>query len=160
MADQSFTFASVFGRAAETEDHAPGRVNLIGEHTDYSDGFVLPVALPRETVFQIARRTDHTVRAISHAFGPSDPCTYELGHEQRRHHWGDYLQGVTAVLNAAGHSLGGFDAFVTSDIPLGAGLSSSASFEVGALRALRRAFALELDDVPLARYGQRAENVL
>jgi galactokinase len=151
------SFHDIFGREPEQAGRAPGRVNLIGEHTDYSEGFVLPVAIPRETVVEVARASDGRVRALSLDVSSAEPFTYQLGAEERHHHWGDYLQGVTAVLRQAGHTLGGFDARISSRVPLGAGLSSSASFEVAVLRALRRLFELPLDDVTIARLGQKVE---
>jgi galactokinase len=148
------SFETLFGRPPEVVARAPGRVNLIGEHTDYSDGFVLPLALPRETEVQLARATGRRVRAVSLDVPPLAPVEYQLGEERRTGGWVDYLQGVTAVLPPLG---AGFDLRVSSRVPLGAGLSSSASFEVAVLRALRAAFTLDIDDVALARLGQRVE---
>jgi galactokinase len=137
---------------------APGRVNLIGEHTDYNGGFVLPTAIPQRTRVELVVRTDRTVSASSaNTAEPAD--TYTLGHEQRRGDWLDYVQGVTWALHEKGFGeLPGFELRVSSDVPLGAGLSSSAALEVSVLRALRNAFGLELDDVRLAQLGQFAEN--
>jgi galactokinase len=136
---------------------APGRVNLIGEHTDYNGGFVLPTAIPQHTRIILSPRPDTTVMARSANAQPE--ATYELGHEAPKHQWFDYVQGVTWAVQQAGHSLDhGFDIDIQSDVPLGGGLSSSASLEVALLRALRQVFNLELDDVALARLGQIAEN--
>jgi galactokinase len=155
--EDSDRFRDTFARPPEFTARAPGRVNLIGEHTDYSDGFVLPAAIPRETVVQLARTSDRRVRALSLDVSPVAVASYELGAEHKQRTWADYLQGVTYVLRAAGHEVGGFDALISSRVPLGAGLSSSASFEVAVLRALRAAFALPIDDVAIARLGQRVE---
>ncbi|MDQ6670970.1 MAG: galactokinase [Chloroflexota bacterium] len=137
---------------------APGRVNLIGEHTDYNGGFVLPTAIPQQTAVELTRRGDHTVEAQS----TSEPLggTYVLGKEHARGGWLDYVQGVTWALRQAGFDTpNGFDLSITSNVPLGAGLSSSASLEVACLRAIRQAFDLQdLDDVRLAQVGQTAEN--
>jgi galactokinase len=136
---------------------APGRVNLIGEHTDYNGGFVLPSAIPQQTRVTLRQRADRTVTAHSHNTTPDG--TYLLGHETPAHLWTDYVQGITWALGTAGFSLpNGFDLDISSDVPLGAGLSSSAALEVALLRALRTAFSLDLDDVRLARLGQLAEN--
>jgi galactokinase len=89
---------------------------------------------------------------------PETLFEYAVGSERRRGDWLDYVQGTTAVLREAGHRVGGFDAWITSGVPLGSGLSSSAALEVALLRALRSAFDLELDDLELARLGRRAEN--
>jgi galactokinase len=157
MASAAPSFEDLFGRPPEVVARAPGRVNLIGEHTDYSEGFVLPVAIPRETEVQLGRAPGRRVRAVSLDIDPAAPVSYDLGDERASGSWGDYLQGVTQILTAAGHALGGFDARISSRVPLGAGLSSSAAFEVAMLRALRSAFALPLDEVMVARLGQRVE---
>jgi len=135
---------------------APGRVNLIGEHTDYHEGFVLPCTVPQRTTAEVRRRSDRRVEAVS-ANVPGHPLTYELGAETPGGGWGDYVQGVTSALARAGHRLTGFEVHLESTVPLGAGLSSSAALEVALLRALRALFALPIDDVEIARLGQRAE---
>jgi galactokinase len=134
---------------------APGRVNLMGEHTDYNDGLVLPMPIPQETRVTLRVRDDQTVRLTSDAV--TEAATYVLGREQRSGAWFDYVQGLTLPLVRQGLLPNGFDLHVTSDVPLGAGLSSSASLEVAVLRALRSAFELPLDDVAIARLGQEAE---
>jgi galactokinase len=152
-------FGAHFARAPEIAASAPGRVNLMGEHTDYNGGFVLPIALPRETHVALAPRADRTVRVVSANVPSADgPESYTLGAEAPGRGWLDYVQGITAILGAAGHAIGGFDAAVASTVPLGGGLASSAALEVALLRALRTAFGLPLDDVSLALCGQRAEN--
>ncbi len=141
-----------------TEIHAdaPGRVNLIGEHTDYQDGFVLPCAVPQRTHAALLVRSDGRVRVWSAQMGP-EPSEYVLGDERRGAGWVDYVQGVTWVLAQQGYSLRGFDLRLRSDVPLGSGLSSSAALEVSTMRALRAAFELTLSDVDLARAAQRVE---
>src|SRR5215475_6566591 len=88
---------------------APGRVNLIGEHTDYNGGFVLPTPIPQTTQVELAPRNDHTVRAFSASAGGDAPLTYTLGDEQPGRGWLDFVQGVTAVLRGEGRTPGGFD---------------------------------------------------
>jgi galactokinase len=153
-------FAQLFGGAPEVQESAPGRVNLIGEHTDYNGGLVLPTAIPQRTRVALARRRDRRVRAWSREAGGAQPATYDLGAEARSGGWLDYVQGVTAALAEAGFAIGGFELRVESDVPVGSGLSSSAALEVAVLRGLRALFALELDDVALARLAQRGENQL
>jgi galactokinase len=137
---------------------APGRVNLIGEHTDYNGGFVLPLAIPQQTRVQLTRRADQTVRARS-AQTALTYAEYTIGQERSRGDWLDYVQGLTwALREAQVGQLGGFDLSISSDVPLGAGLSSSAALEIAVLRAVRQAYELELDDLQLALLGQRAEN--
>ncbi|HVE85496.1 MAG TPA: galactokinase, partial [Myxococcales bacterium] len=136
---------------------APGRVNLIGEHTDYNGGYVLPVAIPQQTEVELVPREDGVVRASSAQVG--ERREYRLGEESPGQGWLDYVQGVTSVLRREGFgALRGFEARISSRVPLGSGLSSSAALEVALLRALREAFGLELDDVRLALLGQKAEN--
>jgi galactokinase len=150
--------AARFGRTPEVTAHAPGRVNLIGEHTDYNDGFVLPAVIPQTTEVELAARSDDRVRAASADVDGRDPESYRLGEERRREAWIDYVQGVTSVLREHGAALGGFDVWFTTEIPIGGGVSSSAAFQVALLRALRERFRLVLDDVEIARLAQRSEN--
>lgn len=151
------SFAALFGNAPAVTTRAPGRVNLIGEHTDYSEGFVLPTAIPRFTTVELSPRKDNLVRAVSENAGTATPVQFELGQEAKDDSWVDYLKGCTTALARAGFQHAGFDLRMASTVPLGAGLSSSASFEVAVLRALREAFALSLDDVKIALLGQKAE---
>jgi galactokinase len=138
------------------EASAPGRVNLIGEHTDYNGGFVLPTPIPQRTSVELDLRPDDRVRVWSREIGRWDE--YCLGEERRRGSWLDYVMGCTYALRTAGFTIGGAELRVASDVPIGSGLSSSAALEVAVLRALRDAFALAIDDVELALLGQRAEN--
>jgi galactokinase len=140
----------------EIHADAPGRVNLIGEHTDYQDGFVLPCAVPQRTYAALEIRSDRRVRAWSTQVG-CDPVEYALGEETRGAGWVDYIQGVTWVLAERGLRLRGFDLRLRSDVPVGSGLASSAALEVATLRAIRTAFELPLSDVDLAKAAQRAE---
>jgi galactokinase len=150
------TFEELFGTRPAVRTDAPGRVNLIGEHTDYNGGFVLPVAIPQRTRVEAAARHGSIVRLWSAQFADQAPYTFALGDEERSGGWVDYVKGITRVLDGTGIS--GFDARIESDVPVGSGLSSSAALEVATGRALRQLFGLGLDDVALARVGQRAEN--
>ena len=135
---------------------APGRVNLIGEHTDYHEGFVLPTVLPQSTTAYVERRTDHRVRAVSDALGGGWE-EYEIGSERRGCGWLDYVQGVTFVLARHRISVPGFDARIESSVPVGAGVSSSAALTISLLRALRRLLEFDADDLALARMAQAVE---
>jgi galactokinase len=138
---------------------APGRVNLIGEHTDYNGGFVLPTAIPQRTYLKLSVRLDSRARVWSEGFSRDGHHEeYLLGQEARTGSWLDYVQGVTYALRLNGHQIGGFDACIRSTVPTGSGLSSSAALEISLLRALRDAFSVSLRDVDLARLGQQAEN--
>jgi galactokinase len=135
---------------------AHGRVNLIGEHTDYNGGWVLPTPIPQWTETKVERSGQGEVFIDA---GRARLARYELGREgNARGDWRDYILGCTKLLRADGHSFGGFRAEVRSTMPEGSGLSSSAALEVSLLKALREEFRLSLDDLTLARLGQRVEN--
>ena len=147
------TFRDLFGDDPAVTGDAPGRANLIGEHTDYSGGYVLPVTLPQRTRVELRPRKSDVARIHSVQLEKTE--SYRVGTETPRHDWLDYVQGLTAL--AGPRAVGGFDVRVDSDVPLGSGLSSSAALEVAMLRALRKAFGWELDDLQLALLAQRAE---
>jgi len=153
------TFADIFGTAPAIAAEAPGRVNLIGEHTDYNGGYVLPTVIPQRTRVELMPRPDANVRVWS---ANVDAATrmgqFVLGRESQTRTWLDYVQGVTVALRQRGLHLRGVDMRVESTVPIGSGLSSSAALEVGVARALRAAFDLRLDDVELAMAGKWAEN--
>lgn len=137
---------------------APGRVNLIGEHTDYNDGFVLPMAIDRETVVAAAPREDREVRAFS--LNLNEAVAFDLDHpgQPERGLWLDYVEGVAQALEESGVRLHGADLMICSDVPAGAGLSSSAALEVSVGLALTSVSGHALDKVALALAGQRAEH--
>ena len=142
---------------------APGRVNLIGEHTDYNDGFVMPVAIDLRTSVAVAPRTDRHLRLRSLNLGESiDFRLPELGEESLRTHpmghWADYVCGVAVTLERAGLRLTGADLLVHGAVPIGSGLSSSAALEVAAGLALLASAGHTLPGSELARLCQRAEN--
>jgi galactokinase len=134
---------------------APGRVNLIGEHTDYNAGFVLPTPIPQRTRVELRARGDDRIVVWSREIGAWG--AYQLGAERRRGNWTDYVMGCTAMLREAGHRILGSELRITSEVPLGGGLSSSAALEVAVLRAFRAAYAVGIDDLELALIGHRAE---
>jgi galactokinase len=151
-------FLQLFGGPADLVAEAHGRVNLIGEHTDYNGGYVLPTPIPQGAVSAVRRGDGSRVRAWSRELSrPGAALEYEIGTERPRRDWLDYIQGVTVALDRAGHAVKGFDLWLASDVPLGSGLSSSAALEVSLLRALRELFALDLDDVRLAQLGRAVE---
>lgn len=152
------SFRSLFGADPSVSESAPGRVNLIGEHTDYNGGYVLPTVIPQRTHVELAPRPGGRVRAWSANVGAQAPSDYALGQERRRGAWSDFVQGVTWVLAERGFGIGGADLRIHSAVPLGSGLSSSAALLVAILRAFRKAFGLDLDDVTLARLAKQAEN--
>jgi len=153
-------FEVLFGRPPEVARDAPGRVNLIGEHTDYNDGLVMPIATPQRTRVELAAARSDVVRVWSASIAAARPATYRLSEERRTGEWVDYVQGVTAAMRTRGLALHGFDARIESDVPLGAGLSSSAALEIAVVRALVEAFALPIDAIETARIGHDAETGL
>lgn len=157
MLNSMSCFQDIFGAKPTVETEAPGRVNLIGEHTDYNGGFVLPMPIPRTCRVWLRPRSDNQVRVWSANLGGS-VREFTLGEEKYVGDWLDYIQGVTAVLRRSGHRSDGFEAVIASDVPLGGGLSSSAALDVALLRALRLAFALPISDLDIAHLGQLVEN--
>lgn len=139
-----------------TTASAPGRVNLMGEHTDYNGGLVLPMAIPQRTHATIRPNEDKLVTVVSTEY-PGRTTTYRMWEEKPTKTWIDYIQGLTYILRMTGHQLTGFHLELDSTVPMGSGLSSSAALEVSVLRALRAAFDLPLTDVDIARIGHRAE---
>lgn len=150
-------FGAAFGSPPDLIARAPGRVNLIGEHTDYNDGFVMPMAIDREVRVAVRRRADRLVRLVSvnyHAH--SEFSLDEVVHDPDQT-WSNYERGVVQILLDSGASLGGFDMAIVGDVPEGAGLSSSAAVEVATLTALNSLFGLGLAPFEVAKLGQRAE---
>ncbi|MDP9432125.1 MAG: galactokinase [Actinomycetota bacterium] len=152
-------FGRLTGRPPEGLWAAPGRVNVIGEHTDYNDGFVLPFAIDRRVVVAAARRDDGLCRVHS-LQQPDQPVTAELASLAPGNvsGWAAYVLGVAWVLRERGAALGGVDLMLSGDVPSGAGLSSSAALECAAGLALADLFGLTDDATERARIAQRAEN--
>jgi galactokinase len=152
-------FRALWDRAAEGVAEAPGRVNLIGEHLDYNEGWVLPAAIDRSVLVAFAARDDATVRVYSIDYDEETSVSLSEPIERDDAHlWSNYVRGVLAVLAADGFSGGGLDIAVTGDVPIGAGLSSSAALEVATAGAVRAAWRLGLDNERLALVCQRAEH--
>jgi galactokinase len=152
-------FRDRFGHAPEGVAEAPGRVNLIGEHLDYNEGLVLPVAIDRRVRVAFARRDEAEVRAYAADF--ADEARFSLDGaiaREAERPWSNYLRGVVWALREEGCTGCGLDLAVAGDVPIDAGLSSSAALEVAALGALRAAWGLELDGRRLALLAQRAEH--
>ncbi len=150
-------FEALFGEPPTFLVRAPGRVNLIGEHTDYNDGFVLPMAIDRAVWIALRPRDDR--RVVLHSLNFDDATTLEL--DNLRHEdsgWREYVKGVAHILREDGHALRGWEGVLAGDVPIGAGLSSSAAVEMATARAFAAAGPLVWDAAHMARVGQRAEN--
>ena len=156
------TVLSAFREHYEREPRlfrAPGRVNLIGEHTDYNDGFVLPMAIERETIVAAAPREDRRVRAYALNLKEAAEFDLDAPGERLRGTWLDYVEGVARTLDeSAGARIRGAELLIFSDVPLGAGLSSSASLEISTGLALASLSETDVDRVRLALAGQQAEH--
>ena len=136
---------------------APGRVNLIGEHTDYTGGLVMPAAIDFSTWVAAGRREDRTIRAVSEGFPGALEFSLDVA-PKRQGNWTDYVAGVAATLEAAGHRLRGANLVIHGEVPVGSGLSSSAAIEVATALALLKNSDLFMEPMQLALLCQRAEN--
>jgi len=153
-------FVQTFGTTADDLYLAPGRVNIIGEHTDYNDGFVLPAAINFHTIVAVKRRDDDIYRAVSDAF-PGEIKEWVFGQEgvmNPEDGWVNYLKGFTAAMAASGLPAKGLDISVVGNVPLGAGLSSSAALELAFGTAVNDCSQLQLSPLAVAQMAQRGEN--
>jgi galactokinase len=155
--DLAIEFAYRFGREP-TVSRAPGRVNLIGEHTDYNDGFVMPAALEFATLAAASQRPDRRLRVYSMIMDETQEFDLDAPPEGPSGDWSDYVVGVALMLERSGRNLTGADLIIWSDVPIGAGLSSSAALEVSVAHALLAESGLPFDPVEIAQLCQRAEN--
>ena len=154
-------FAEQFGYLPSHSIQAPGRVNIIGEHTDYNDGFVLPCAINFQTVISCAKRNDRMIRVIAADYD-NQQDSFSLDHPIEHHpdqQWSNYVRGVVKYLQLRSEIPGGADLVISGNVPQGAGLSSSASLEVAVGKALQQLYQLPLSGAELALNGQQAENL-
>ncbi len=154
------SFENVLGYKPTHVIQAPGRVNLIGEHTDYNDGFVLPCAINYQTVVAAAKRNDNLVRVVSVDYQDATDefdITKEITFQQDKM-WANYIRGVVKFLMARGYQISGADISVSGNVPQGAGLSSSAALEVVIGQTFKTLYNLEITQAEVALNGQQAEN--
>lgn len=137
---------------------APGRVNLIGEHTDYNDGFVMPAAVPLYTWAAVGGRSDRKFVVFSEQFQEQVEIDLDRLTAAPQKHWSNYVWGIAAVLHESGYLLKGANLVIDSQVPMGSGLSSSAALEVGTALALSSIAAITIPPLELAKLCQRAEN--
>lgn len=149
-------FETVFSVPPQSAKSAHGRVNLIGEHTDYTGGYVLPMLIPQHTTVELRLNAGQRVNVASQDYGDKVE-SLSLTDLRPCGRWTDYVAGVVFALREVGVGVSGFDAYVSSSVPVGSGLSSSAALQVAALRALREALSLTVDDVKIAFLAHRAE---
>jgi galactokinase len=158
MSKHEEAFRKRFGCVPQIIVRSPGRVEVIGGHTDYNEGFVLPMAIDRQCLVLSARRTDRTVRLFSEHFGQMCEFKLSAGLAPGEPGWGNYAKGVAALLLRAGKELVGLDMLLACDVPLGGGLSSSAAIEVGLARSFLAGADESLDPIDLALLCQEAEH--
>lgn len=154
------SFEKVLGYAPSHIIQAPGRVNLIGEHTDYNDGFVLPCAINYQTVVAASKRDDNLVRVVSVDYGNAVDefdITQAITFAQDKM-WANYIRGVVKCLLARGYTFNGADISVSGNVPQGAGLSSSAALEVVIGQTFKELYKLDISQAEIALNGQQAEN--
>jgi galactokinase len=151
-------FSARMGRRPELIARGPGRVNLIGEHTDYNDGFVLPVAIDRAAYAAAARREDRQLRVWASRFEEEMTLDLDNARPGVAQEWGVYVLGMAAVLERDGHRLVGADMLIDGDVPEAAGLSSSAALENAVGAALAALAQAEVAPVRLAQLGQQTEH--
>ncbi|MEZ4592069.1 MAG: galactokinase family protein [Chloroflexota bacterium] len=150
-------FAEKFGSAPPLLVQAPGRVNLIGEHTDYNDGFVLPMAIDRGIWLALRPREDDQVAVHSLDFG--ETAVFHLTTLQNtKSGWAEYLKGVAWALQENGYELRGWEGVMAGNVPKGAGLSSSAALELATARAFQQVSGFIWDAAQMAKLSQFAEN--
>jgi galactokinase len=150
-------FRALYGDEARIY-RAPGRVNLIGEHTDYNDGFVMPAAIDFSTWVAIAPRNDRRLAIYSQNFSESIEFDLDEADPHALGHWSDYVRGVAVMLERSGYRLQGAAMLINGEVPIGSGLSSSAAIEVASGLALVGNSHLTVDRLALAKLCQRAEN--
>lgn len=151
-------YKQIFNAAPQVEASAPGRVNLLGEHTDYNDGFVLPTAIPQHTTVYLGTSPN----AQHHVYSAELEEWVTISNQGSVHDsipegFSRYVIGCIRVLEQQGYTIPPLNVFITSSVPIGSGLSSSAALEVATLRGLRSLLQIELDDVKIAQLGQQAE---
>lgn len=137
---------------------APGRVNLIGEHTDYNDGFVMPAAIGFYTWVGTSPRSDQAIHVRSEEFNEASELSLQELSGPPRHHWSDFVRGVAAILQSQGYEPAGANLIIEGQVPMGAGLSSSASLEVATALALLSEARSEVSQLELVKMCQRAEH--
>jgi galactokinase len=151
-------FSRIFHIRPQLLASAPGRINIIGEHTDYNNGYVLPAAIHLRTHFLAAPRSDRRVRIWADDFQQEDTFDLDAIIPSEGCRWANYIKGIFWVLDQEGHRLGGVDALIWGNVPLAAGLSSSAALEVSIIKGLSSLFEIPLPDMALAKLAQKAEN--
>jgi galactokinase len=150
-------FYDIFNSSAQVVVRSPGRINIIGEHTDYNEGFVMPAAIDKAVYFAAASTDD--AKIYLHAQDYNETFSIDLNQIQKTNtEWANYILGVVAELQKAQHKITGFKAVIAGDLPIGAGMSSSAAVECATIFALNEMFNLGLTRMEMAKLTQQAEH--
>jgi len=150
-------FCTIFFHNPGLVVKSPGRINIIGEHTDYNDGFVLPAAIDKYVYVAVSKRNDEKIHLYAEAFQSHFVVNVNAIGESR-HTWTDYILGIVDQLQKGDYKVGGFNIFLTSNLPIGAGLSSSAAVECATIFALNEVFHLNLTKIEMVQLAQKAEH--
>ena len=137
---------------------APGRINLIGEHTDYNDGFVLPIAIDRYTNMLVSKNDDGKIRLYDLKYKENDEFNLDNIESSQQKKWSGYQKGIVKVLLDAGYKIGGMDVLIFGEVPEGAGLSSSASIEIAILISFKELYDLDIKPIEMIKLARKAEN--
>ena len=151
-------FRNLFGAMPEIMVKAAGRVNLIGEHTDYNDGYVLPASIDRYIFFVARKREDNTVKAYASDFQSMALFNISDGERDEKHPWTIYMKGVMQLLQKKKFKLGGVDVLIAANLPRASGLSSSAAMEVGTASLLQILYPFDMEEIDIIKLTQMAEN--
>lgn len=150
-------YMQMFGVEPELIVSAPGRINIIGEHTDYNDGYVLPAAINKAIYIAAGKRTDYAIKLFAASYNELFECALS-NVKPISGHWSNYISGPVAQLNKAGYKHRGFNFYIFSDLPVGAGVSSSAALESGTLFALNQLFKFQIEKLQIVQMAQWAEH--
>ncbi len=151
-------FKKIFRSSPEVFSFAPGRINIIGEHTDYNLGYVLPAALNLRNYFLLSRRPDDRVSIWAENFQDKDDFSLSKISSAEENQWGNYIRGVLWVLQEKGFELQGMNGLIWGNVPLEAGLSSSAALEVSVVHGVHTLFKLDIEPLEMVKIARKAEN--
>jgi galactokinase len=151
-------YKTIYKKAPTHIIRAPGRINLIGEHTDYNDGFVLPIAIDSYTNMFVSKNDDGKIRLYDLKYNENDEFHLDNIKPSKQKKWSNYQKGIAKVLLDAGYKIGGMDILIFSEVPEGAGLSSSASIEIATFLSFKELYDLEIKPLEMIKLARKAEN--
>jgi galactokinase len=151
-------YKAIYKKSPTNIIRAPGRINLIGEHTDYNDGFVLPIAIDKYTNMLVSKNDDRKIRLYDLKYKENDEFHLDNIKPSQQNKWSNYQRGIAKVLLDAGYKIGGLDILIFSEVPEGAGLSSSASIEIATLLSFKKIYDLNIKPLEMIKLARKAEN--